>query len=112
MFIPFGEIGLGKLSEKDKQSFLDYLSGQLEDKGAIKPVMNSEMVRKGVGWDTVSKAADIAQIVGFTYIVGKGTPKTLRNFFEYAKQWAHKNNKDYNTKEIEAFVEFMEKDKK
>lgn len=77
----------------------------------IEPITEAQIVRNGLGWDKVSHAADVMQIIGFIYLVGSGTPKKLRDFFDLAKKWAKTKRIDYDEEEISKFIEFMEKNK-
>jgi len=108
MFIPFGELGLGKLSENDKKSFVSFLKGNIGSDENIESVSSAQVVRKGLDWNMVNDTASTATIIGIMYKAGKATPKGLRSFFELAKMWANKNKVEYDEKEIEAWVEFME----
>ena len=108
MFMPFGELGLGELSEEQKESFLNDLGSELGHGERIEAVNSSNVVRKGVGWDTLSHAADAVEVIGFMYVVGKSSPKTLRNFFDFANQWTKKRKIKYDAKKIQEWVDFME----
>ncbi len=110
MFIPFGELGLGKLSESQKKNFISFVGSQLDDDEKVEPFKESQMIRKSVDWNIINNIASTATIIGFIYKAGKSAPKTLRNFFEFSKNWAKKNNIEYDEKQIADWVEFMEKD--
>lgn len=111
MFIPFGELGLGNLTEEQKKDFISFVSNELNYNEKVEPFLEAQMVRKGVDWNTINNAESAATIIGIMYKAGKSTPKTLRSFFEFAKKWTKKNNIEYDEKRIADFVEFMEKEK-
>jgi hypothetical protein len=109
MFITLEQLGLGKLAEDEKKSFISYVKVNLSEDENIEPFNSAQMVRKGVGWETAAHAVDAATIIGFIYKAGKASPKTLRSFFEFAKKWTKENDIKYEEKKIAEFVEFMEK---
>lgn len=108
MFIPFGELGLGKLNQEQKRAFIAFLESSLAADEKIEPINEAQMVRKGMGWDTASKAADAVQLIGFIYFVGKGAEKKLRDFFKIAKKWVSKNNVDYDTDTIKKIADALD----
>lgn len=111
MFIPFGELDLGNLNAIEKKSFINYIKAELNADENVEEVNSAQLVKNGISWESLSRAADVAQIVGFMYFAGKSTPKTLRNFYEYAKKWSEKNHKHYDAEKVEKIVTFLEQGK-
>lgn len=110
MFVYFGQLGLGGLTENEKLEFIDYLNSSLRADGAGRvEIVRREEIHTN---DAFGMLGDVLNVITAMKLIAEASKsKKLRYFFDKAGEWLKSKNMDTSAhSEARRMIDFLESD--